>query len=83
LRATQSSQVAERFLCPKDISSELERIHGLIVSADYIRSVRSETIRRGAGIFVAGDARVSDVFAWLRANPKFRAFKRRDISVAV
>lgn len=63
---------AERFLPPKELSGVLLRDHGLPLSADYIRAIRRETIRRGDGVFLLGMARASDLLAWARKNPQFR-----------
>lgn len=74
---TMTESKPEKFLCPKDISLALAEQYGLFLSVQYIREVRSETTRTGAGVFIAGYARVSDVVAWLKVNPNFRAFPSR------
>jgi len=66
----------EQYLCPKDLSAALESQYGLTLSAAYVRSIRAESIRRGEGLFIGGSGRASEVFAWLKANPRFRAFPR-------
>lgn len=68
-----STQTAvEAYQSPKQLSETLEKEHGLKMSADYIRAIRQECEARDNDIFVAGDARASDVIRFLKRNPHFR-----------
>lgn len=67
-------QTVEKYLQPGEISLKLCEQYGLCVSTDYIRSIRRETITKGETLFVCGEARASDVYTWLKANPSFRAW---------
>jgi hypothetical protein len=74
-----NSNEPEKYKQPKEIAAELCSRFGLCVKENYICAVKRESIRRGDGLFVVGQARPSEVFAWLKANPTFR---RRNGSVA-
>jgi hypothetical protein len=57
---------------PKELSAELCSRHGLCLTADYIRAIRTESVRLNDGTFLRGLARVSDLRAWIAKHPEFR-----------
>lgn len=65
------AQAPERYLTQKELVVALDRQFGLTVSERYIRVVKSKSIERNDGLFVSNCARASEVYAWLRANPRF------------
>lgn len=66
------SNQTELYLAPKHLSNALKAEHGVTVSADYIRAIRTECERNNNGLFVAGDARASDLLKWMKRHPNFR-----------
>lgn len=71
----------ERYLPPKELAVVLLEQYGLPLSADYIRAIRRETVRRGDRVFVLGMARATELVAWARDNPEFR--RRRKVGPAI
>lgn len=72
-----TTSLVELYLAPKELSESLLRDHGLKMTPDYIRAIRTECERRKNGVFVAGDARASELIAFLKRNPGFRRNKAR------
>jgi hypothetical protein len=72
-----STITVEPYLAPKGLAEALHRDHGLTMTADYIRAIRTECERRKNGVFVAGDARATELIAFLKRNPGFRRSKAR------
>lgn len=61
----------EDYLAPKQLPSAIKASYGLSVSYRNIHRIRRASA--GDGVFIAGCARVSEVFAWLKAHPDFTA----------
>lgn len=60
----------EKYLPPKEIARVLCEEYGLCMSADYIRCIRRAS--RDDDMWVAGNARPSAVFEWIRTHKDFK-----------
>ena len=57
---------AEKLLTPKELATEINAQHGIVVSARFIRSMMRAGVKR-----VGYYATTSDVMAWWYENPDF------------
>lgn len=69
----------EEYLAPKQLPSAIKAIYGLSVSYRDVHRIRRASV--DDGVFVAGCARASEVFTWLKAHPDFTARATRGESV--
>ena len=66
------SELSDKFLTPKELSAELEKI-GIVVTPRYLRAVRRYGDRIGDNPFAApGVARPSAVLDWLMRHQEFK-----------
>lgn len=59
----------EDYLAPKQLPSAIRELFGLSVSYRDIHRIRRASVNDG--LFVAGCARASEVFHWLKSHPEF------------
>lgn len=65
--------MTEQYLRPKELSAALKDLYGRNRSADFVRAIRKFCVENGDRLFTAGEAKASELEAWIQKNPGFRS----------
>jgi len=76
LRPPPPPPQTERFLCPKDLSRELERAHGILLSHRATCLLTERMRAAGLPVIRRNHARPDDAAQWLLTHPNWRPYQR-------